>query len=128
MHLNDPIADLLTRIRNAQHARRTECVAPWSKIKLHMCELLVREGYVESVEVEGEGVKQQLVVHFLPHREPLALKRISSPGSRKYVSGNAIRPHLHGASLAILSTSHGLLTDKQAREKKIGGELLCTIS
>jgi small subunit ribosomal protein S8 len=128
MPVNDPIADLLTRIRNAQHARRTECVAPWSKIKQSICELLKAEGFVADVSVSGEGIEKQITVTFLDDRPNLQLKRISSPGGRKYVSANGFRSSLHGSSVAIVSTSSGLLTHKEAKKRNIGGEILCTIS
>ncbi len=128
MPLTDPIADLLTRMRNAQHGRRTECVAPHSRIKEQICELLKREGYVGDVEVRGEAPHRQLVVTFLPERQPLALKRISTPGARRYVPAGSLRARMLGFDLAILSTSSGLLTDKQANNKKVGGELLCLVS
>lgn len=128
MPVNDPIADLLTRIRNAQHARRTECVVPWSRIKQEICELLKVQGYVEEVAVEGDKAEKMITITFIPKRAPLELKRISTPGGRRYVGADGIRSFLHGASLAIVSTSNGLLTGKQAKEKNVGGELLCTIA
>lgn len=128
MHLNDPIGDLLTRLRNAQHGRRTDCKAPWSRIKQEICELLKREGYVRSVEVIGSTPHQEILVSFHPDRPALQLKRASTPGSRRYVGSGDVRKQLRGFDTAILSTSAGLLTHKQAREKKVGGELLCLVS
>lgn len=128
MTLTDPIGDLLTRIRNAQHGRRTECRAPWSKIKQGICDLLLTHGYVAEAKVEGEGIEKEVVVVFKTDRPALTLTRISKPGSRKYSGSGDIRLSLHGNSLAIVSTSHGLLTHKEAKEKNIGGEVLCTIS
>ena len=128
MPLTDPIGDLLTRIRNAQHGRRPECRAPWSKMKEGICQLLKTHGYIADARTEGEGVEKEVVVTFLTDRPALELKRVSSPGGRKYVGAADIRALLHGAAIAIISTSSGLMTDKEARSKKIGGELLCTIS
>lgn len=128
MPLTDPIGDLLTRMRNAQHGRRAECRAPWSKIKQAICELLKTQKYLADVRVEGEGVQKEVVAVFRDDRPVLELKRISSPGGRKYVRAEDIRRYLHGSSLAVISTSSGLMTGKEAREKKIGGEILCTIS
>lgn len=128
MTLTDPIGDLLTRIRNAQHGRRTECRAPWSKIKQGICDLLLTHGYVAESKVEGEGVEKEVVVVFKTDRPALTLTRVSKPGGRKYSASGDIRLSLHGNSLAIVSTSHGLLTHKEAKEKNIGGEVLCTIS
>jgi small subunit ribosomal protein S8 len=128
MPVTDPIGDLLTRMRNAQHGRRTECRAQWSRIKESICQLLKEHGYIADVQVDGEGVHRELVVIFKTDRPVLALKRVSTPGGRTYVGVDGIRHLLHGNTMAIISTSAGLLTDKQARERKIGGELLCTIS
>lgn len=128
MPLTDPIGDLLTRMRNAQHARQAECRAPWSRMKQAICDLLVAHGYLEAVRSEGDGAQKELVAVFKADRPPLILSRVSKPGSRKYVGAKGTRPVLHGASLAILSTSSGLLTHKEAREKNAGGEVLCTVS
>jgi small subunit ribosomal protein S8 len=128
MPLTDPIGDLLTRIRNAQHGRRTECRAPWSTIKQRLCEVLKEQGYLATVSAEGEGPAKEIVVTFRDDRPALTLKRISTPGSRTYVGAGEIRSFLHGNSLAVLSTSAGLLTDKEARQKRMGGEILCTVS
>ncbi len=128
MPLTDPIGDLLTRIRNAQHGRRTECRAPWSKLKERICGLLKTHGFVSASTTEGEGILKEVVVTFRTDRLPLELKRVSTPGGRKYVGAGDIRALLHGNSMAIISTSNGLLTDKEAREKNLGGEFLCTIS
>ncbi len=117
MPVNDPIGDLLTRIRNAQHARHIECRAPWSKIKQGICELLKKEGFVADADVEGEGVKKEIVVTFLDNRPNLQLKRISTPGSRRYVASGGARSALKGFSMAIISTSHGLLTHIEARKR-----------
>ncbi len=128
MPVTDPIADFLTRLRNAQHGRRTECLVPWSRIKQEMCELLKAEGYVADVRIDEEGVKKTLVVTFVPDRSTLILKRVSTPGGRTYVGIGEVRAYMHGAGMAILSTSKGLLTDKQARRQGVGGELLCTVA
>ena len=126
--VNDPIGDLVTRMRNAQHARRPTCRAPWSKIKLALLELLKAEGWIEDVTVVGEAPKQDLEVTFNAHKPPLELKRISKPGRRAYRPSAELKPVLQGYGIAILTTSQGLITDKEARRRKIGGEVLCTIS
>ncbi len=128
MSLTDPIGDLITRMRNAQHGRRTDCRAPWSKILQAICDLMMQKGFLESVIVEGEEGKKQLVVTFKTDRPALILKRISTPGGRKYVGASGIRALLHGNTIAIVSTSSGLLTSKEARAKNVGGEVLCTVS
>jgi len=126
--INDPIGDLLTRIRNSQAANRAQCRAPWSKIRQQICELLVRGKWLQSVEVEGADPKKQLLITFAPDQMSLTLTRISKPGRRIYRSVDELRPVLNGFGIAILTTSEGILTDTEARKKKIGGELLCTIS
>lgn len=128
MSLTDPIGDFLTRMRNAQHGRRSDCRAPWSAMKQGMCELLKKHGYIADAHVAGEGKDKEVVVVFRTDRPALSLSRVSKPGSRKYVGASDIRSLLHGYSLGIVSTSQGLLTHKEARERNIGGELLCTIS
>lgn len=126
--LTDPIGDLLTRMRNAQAARRSHCRAPWSKMKQCLCELLVKEGWLAGVEIEGKAPKQEIVVSFRADRDPLVLKRVSKPGRRVYRPVGELLPVLRGFGIAILSTSEGILTDRDARKKKVGGEILCTIS
>ncbi len=128
MPLTDPIGDLVTRMRNAQHGRRTECRAQWSRIKQEMCEVMKANGFLEDVRSEGEGKDKEIVVVFRTDRPALTLKRISTPGGRKYVGAADIRHFLHGNSLAVISTSSGLLTNKEARAKNVGGEILCTVS
>ena len=125
--INDPIGDLLTRIRNAQAARRHSCSAPLSRIKKDLCELLKREGFLQEVEVIGDAPKQDLKVTFVPGKI-LELKRVSKPGRRMYSPANELKPVLRGYGIAVLTTSSGLMTDKEARKKKVGGEVLCTIS
>lgn len=126
-YVTDPIGDLLTRIRNAQHVRRTECSVPHSRLKQQLCELLVKEGYLSSVSVEGD-VKKQLNIVFHPEKMHLELKRISSPGRRVYSGKDDLKPVLRGYGIAVVSTSQGLMIDKDARKNKIGGEILCTIA
>ncbi len=125
---SDPIGDLVTRMRNAQHARRATCRAPWSKIKEQLLELLKREGWIADVAVIGEAPKQDLEVTFHPDKPPLELKRVSKPGRRAYSSSTDLKPVLQGFGIAVITTSKGLLTDKEARKHKVGGEVLCTIS
>ncbi len=126
--VSDPIGDLLTRLRNAQRARRAVCRAPWSKIKQQLMELLQREGYVSEVKVVGEEPKLELEVTFSKDHPRLELKRMSKPGRRTYAGVAELKPVLSGYGFAVLTTSQGLLTDKEARAKKLGGEVLCTVS
>ena len=127
-YVTDPIGDLLTRMRNAQKAQRERCSAPFSKLKKQLLDLLKQEGWIAEVEVTGDAPKQQLEIVFNPEKGKLTLKRISKPGRRSYASVADLKPVLRGFGMAVLTTSQGLLTDKQAREKKIGGEVLCTVS
>lgn len=125
---SDPIGDLLTRMRNAQHARRATCVAPWSRIKQELMELLRAEGYIADVRVLGDAPKQDIEVTFSADKPSLTIKRVSTPGRRVYMGSSEIKPVLQGFGVAVLTTSKGLMTDKQARKQKIGGELICTVS
>lgn len=127
VYVTDPIGDLLTRLRNAQHARRTQCRAPWSGIKQQLCELLKREGWIEDVQVIGDAPKQELEVTFVPGKM-VDVHRVSKPGRRAYAGGRDMKPVLHGYGLAILTTSRGLMTDTEARKQNVGGEVLCTVS
>ena len=126
-YVNDPIGDLLTRIRNAQAARRNSCRAPHSRIKLELCELLKKEGWIQEVTVLGDAPKQEIEVTFAPEKT-LLLERVSKPGRRVYGKAAELRPVLRGYGHAILTTSAGLMTDVEARKRKIGGEILCTIA
>ena len=126
-YVNDPIGDLLTRMRNAQSARKSSCSAPWSRIKQELCELLKKEGWLEGVQITGEEPKRQLEVSFMPGKT-LELQRVSKPGRRVYSASEDLKPVLRGYGAAVLTTSQGLMTDKEARQKKIGGEILCTIA
>lgn len=126
--VTDPIGDLLTRIRNAQAAGRMQCRAPHSKLRLQLCELLVREGWLQEVTVEGTAPKQDLVMTFRADHASLSLKRVSTPGRRVYRSVEELTPVENGFGIAVLTTSKGLLTDREARLQKIGGEVLCTVS
>lgn len=126
--VSDPIGDLLTRMRNAQRARRAVCRAPWSKIKVQLLELLKREGYVSEVKVVGDEPKLEVEVTFSKDHPALEVKRVSKPGRRVYTPSAEIKPVLQGYGIAVITTSQGLLTDKEAKAKKIGGEVLCTVS
>ncbi|MBU0766546.1 30S ribosomal protein S8 [Patescibacteria group bacterium] len=127
-YVTDPIGDLLTRIRNAQSARHNHCQAPWSRTKEQLCELLRDNDWIADVTVSGEDPKKIMTVTFNPKKPKLELSRISKPGRRVYKGTQELRPILHGYGTAILTTSQGLMTDKEARKKKIGGEVLCTIA
>jgi small subunit ribosomal protein S8 len=131
MVLTDPIADMLTRIRNANMAEKKVVQMPHSKMKSEILRILKAEGFIKDYTVENDGGKSMLNV-FLKYtmdREPViqGLRRISKSSCRKYVNAEEIPRVLGGIGLAILSTSSGVVTDNEARAKKIGGEVLCYI-
>ncbi len=128
--LADPISDFITRIKNAYLARHNELVMPHSKLKQAIATIMMDEGYLEAVEVEGELPKLtlKLKLHYLNHKPAVTgIKRISKPGRRLYTSVNDIPKTLGGYGITIVSTSKGLLTDRQARKKSVGGELICQV-
>lgn len=125
----DPIADMLTAIRNAQAARLETVTIPASKMKVAILDILKREGYIEDYSTNGEA-KSVLTVTLRYHNREGAidhLRRISKPGLRVYKKRTDLPRPLRGMGIAILSTPSGVLTDKEARKKGVGGELLCEI-
>ena len=125
----DPIADMLTRIRNAQRAELPAIELPHSKMKESIAGILKREGYINEVGVEGTGIKKLKVRLKYDGRKGVieGLRRVSRPGLRRYVAADEI-PRVHnGMGTAIVSTSEGIMTGVQARKKNLGGELLCFI-
>ena len=131
MMVTDPIADMLTRMRNALQAKHKNVSVPSSKIKLAIVELLLKEGYIASYKMEGEGVKTNIVIDFKfgPNNEKViqGLKRISKPGLRIYANSEDLPKVLNGLGIAIISTNKGLMTDKEARNQGIGGEVLAYV-
>ncbi|KRN20241.1 rpsH protein [Pediococcus claussenii] len=129
--MTDPIADFLTRIRNANMVRHESLEVPASKIKHDMAEILKNEGFIKDVEYIDDD-KQGIIRVFLKYgknneRVISGLKRISKPGLRSYVKADEVPKVLNGLGIAIISTSQGVITDKEARAKKIGGEVLAYI-
>jgi small subunit ribosomal protein S8 len=131
MVMTDPIADMLTRIRNANMAFKEEVLVPSSKLKEEIARILAQEGYVTDVAVEGEGKDRRIVMHlkFGPNRQRTinGIRRISTPGRRVYANHDEIPRVLGGMGIAILSTSQGLLTDRQANRRGVGGEVLAHV-
>lgn len=129
--VTDPISDLLTRIRNAQLARHAQAEIPGSKIKYEITKLLEQYGYIESTQWIDEGYqgKIRVALRYDEHNVPVIKKieRVSRPSRRVYVSVDEIPPVLNGLGIAILSTSRGVITDRDARAHNVGGELLCTV-
>ena len=129
--MTDPIADFLTRIRNANMVRHDSLEVPASKIKRNIAEMLKHEGFVRHVEYIDDD-KQGIIRVFLKYgkdneRVISGLKRISKPGLRSYVKSDAVPKVLNGLGIAIISTSEGVITDKEARAKKLGGEVLAYV-
>ena len=130
MHLTDPIADMLTRLRNGNTARHTDVKVPFSKIKESMANILKNEGYITSYEIKEEGNIRDIVVT-LKYMDGDAvikgLKRISKPGRRVYTSVENLPKVLGGLGIAIVSTPKGVITDKECRKHSVGGEVLCYV-
>ncbi|MBS7344515.1 MULTISPECIES: 30S ribosomal protein S8 [Caryophanon] len=131
MTMTDPIADMLTRIRNANMVRHEKLEVPASNIKKEIAEILKREGFVRDVEYVEDN-KQGIIRIFLKYgkdneRVITGLKRISKPGLRVYAKTNEVPKVLNGLGIALVSTSQGLLTDKEARAKQVGGEIVAYV-
>lgn len=130
MSMTDPIADMLTRIRNAIKARHDKLVFPASKIKAEMAALLTHEGYIENFKIIRDKRQGTIRIRLKYNRDSSAirgLKRVSKPGLRVYVKADEIPSVLNGTGSAILSTNKGILSDAEAREANVGGEVLCYI-
>jgi small subunit ribosomal protein S8 len=131
MNVTDPIADMLTRIRNASSARHKELTLPSSRVKREIARILAEEGFIESYETQPDGVQERLNLRlkYVEGRTPVVagLKRISKPGLRVYARKTEIPRVLGGLGLVILSTSRGIMTGAQARKLNLGGEVLCYV-
>ena len=131
MTMTDPVADLLTRLRNANSAFHETVSLPSSKLKSHIAEILQREGFIDSWKVEDARVGQTLTIDlkYGPARERSikGIKRVSKPGLRVYAKSTEIPQVFGGLGVAILSTSSGLLTDREAQKKGVGGEVLAYV-
>lgn len=131
MTMTDPIADMLTRLRNANSAYHDTVAMPHSKIKVHIAEILQREGYISGFHSEDAEVGKALVLElkYGPNRERsiAGLRRVSKPGLRVYAKSTSLPTVLGGLGVAIISTSSGLLTDRQAAKQRMGGEVLAYV-
>ena len=129
MSMQDPIADLLTRIRNAQQARHAAVTIPSSKVKQAICKVLVEEGYIDGFEVEGDPKTEITVALRYFEGEPVIeeLRRVSRPGLRIYKSAGEVPEVRSGLGVAIISTNQGVVSDRVARREGVGGEVLCTV-
>ena len=130
MPVTDPISDFLTRIRNASRAQKIRVEIPSSKIKVGLAEILKKSGYIYDFKVEDDN-KQNMITVLLKYADGSpaihGLKRISKPGLRIYAESDKLPRVLNGLGTAVISTSKGLLTDKEARKQSTGGEVLCYI-
>ena len=131
MTMTDPVADFLTRLRNANSAYHESISLPYSKLKAGIAEILKKEGYVGAIKVEDAEVGKTLIVDlkYGPNRERtiVGIKRVSKPGLRVYAKSTELPRVLGGLGIAILSTSSGLLTDRQAAKKGVGGEVIAYV-
>ncbi len=130
--MTDPIADMLTRIRNALTAKHETVEVPASKIKVAIAEILVKEGYIKGYEIVEGGVQNTILItlKYAPNKNQkvvTGLKRVSTPGLRVYANVDNLPKVLGGMGIAILSTSKGILTDKEAKAQHIGGEVLAYV-
>jgi small subunit ribosomal protein S8 len=133
MGMTDPIADMLTRIRNASRARHQKVAVPWSRLKENIVKILIEEGYLKDQKKvkAAVGAGDEIIIQLKFDREsrPIisGMKRVSTPGRRVYVGANAATPVRKGLGINILSTPKGILVDRNAQRAKVGGELLCSV-
>jgi small subunit ribosomal protein S8 len=131
MSFTDPIGDMLTRIRNASRARHEKVLIPASRLKMRIAEVLKDEGFIKDYVLHEDGTQGAITVllKYTSDREPAIsdIKRVSKPGLRRYVPTESIPRVLNGMGIAILSTSKGVMVDREARKQKVGGELICTV-
>ena len=131
MSMSDPIADMLTRIRNAQRVEKTEVVMPSSKLKAAIAQVLTDEGYIEGFKVDANDGKPQLRIglkYYAGRPVIERLERVSRPGLRIYRGRDDIPQVMNGLGVAIVSTSRGVMTDRRARSQGVGGEVLCYVA
>jgi small subunit ribosomal protein S8 len=133
MTMTDPIADMLTRVRNANVAMHDTVRMPSSKVKEALAAILLREGYIEGSSVQDDpgrpGRTLEIKMKYSPERKRTisGLRRVSKPGLRVYTGADKLPRVLGGLGVAVLSTSHGLMTDREARQRRMGGEVLCYV-
>jgi small subunit ribosomal protein S8 len=129
--MTDPIADLLARIKNALMRKKKFTTAPYSKMKIAILKILKEKGLIENIKLKGEGVKKDLVIYlkYDDNGEPFIedLIRVSKPGRRIYAGYRDLRPLRKGFAFRIVSTNRGIMTDEEARKRKLGGEIICEV-
>ncbi|AIL33301.1 30S ribosomal protein S8 [Basilea psittacipulmonis] len=131
MSMSDPIADMLTRIRNAQQVEKLSVRMPSSKLKVAIATVLKDEGYIENFEIKGEKHKPELEIalkYYAGRPVIERIERVSRPGLRIYKGTNSIPQVMNGLGVAIVSTSRGVMTDRKARKEGVGGEVLCYVA
>ncbi len=131
MSMTDPIADMLTRIRNAQLSERTSVTMPCSKVKVAIAQVLKDEGYIEDFKVVTDGAKSTLEIglkYYAGRPVIEKIERVSRPGLRIYKGSKDIPQVMNGLGIAIVSTSRGVMTDRKARSSGVGGEVLCIVA
>lgn len=133
MVMTDPIADMLTRIRNAARARHPKVTVPWSRVKENIVRVLIDEGYLKEVKrvkaAQGGGEEIIIQLKFDRANRPVisGLRRVSSPSRRVYVGAQGVTPVRRGLGVHVLSTPKGILVDREAQKAKVGGELICSV-
>lgn len=132
MNMTDPIADMLTRIRNGLGAGHETVTIPASKMKIEIARILKEEGYITNYSVDGETAKEKVITITLKYaannqKVITGIKKISKPGLRVYANSNNVPRVLNGLGIAIISTSHGLMTDRDARKQHVGGEVVAYV-
>ena len=131
MNMTDPIADMITRIRNGLSARHDTVAVPASKIKVEIARILKEEGYINNYSVDGEGKDKAITIELKYGQNGSkiisGIKRISKPGLKVYAKNDALPRVLNGLGIAIISTSKGLMTDRDARKAKLGGEVIAYV-
>jgi small subunit ribosomal protein S8 len=129
--MTDPIADLLTRIKNGLRVKKKKIVAPYSKIKLAILKILLEKKLINDFKIKDEGVKKFFIINlkYDEDGEPFIedLKRVSKPGRRVYAGYKDLKPLRSGFAFRIVSTSRGIMTDEEARKRKLGGEIICEV-
>ena len=131
MHITDPIADMLTRIRNANNAKHDTVDVPASNMKKSIAQILLEEGYIKNFQLIDDGTQGviRITLKYNAGKEKVlsGLRRVSKPGLRVYAGADELPRVLHGLGIAIVSTSKGIMTDAKARQENVGGEVLCYI-
>jgi len=132
MTMTDPIADLLTHIRNGLGARKKTVAMPTSKLKAAICEVLKREGFIETYDVSADGIAGSLSIKLKYDPDGVSvirqIQRVSKPGCRRYYDVQSMPRIVSGQGISVLSTSKGVMSDRDARKARIGGECLCTVA